>query len=439
MQKSSAQLIPISSVRVPEDRQRKSFDPGALDSLADSLQRIGQIQPIVIDRAGTLIAGERRLRAAQKIGWSEIAFVYYDALSEAEAQIVELEENIKRQNLTWQEEIDAIRKLHEVFKSLDAEWTLERTAGAIGVSGATVSRALTVQAAIQENPKLLEASGLSAAYNFVSRQQARAAETELAKAFAIEESPSEGQGQSQDSSPSSGALILVQDFLTWEPPSGQLFNLLHCDFPYGVELGSSNLQTTSKLWEKYGDEEPTYWSLIERLGVFQQRHVAPSAHMIFWFSMKFYRETFDALSSLGWKVDSFPLVWHKSDGRGLLPDPSRGPRRVYETAFLCTLGDRKIVRPVANAISAPTFKSEAIHLSEKPYAVVHHFLSMLTDEHTTLLDPTCGGGSAIAAASALGASSSVGLEISPTIAAAAQDRLLRGAHEDTLLDGLAAP
>ena len=60
---------------------------------------------------------------------------------------------------------------------------------------------------------------------------------------------------------------------------------------------------------------------------------------------------------------------------GLLPDPQRGPRRVYETAFLGAKGDRKIVTPVGNLTSF--WDSDRIHSSEKPRPVLEHFFKML--------------------------------------------------------------
>lgn len=428
----SAQLISISEVVVDPERQRRSFDEAALKDLADSIQRHGVLQPIILREGNLLVAGERRLRASKLAGQSSIPFIRFEQLSALEARIIELEENVKRENLTWQEQTEAIKSLHESFSAATPEWTLEKTAAAIGFSVAHISKFITVAEAAKADPKLMQASGISSAYNFVSRQRERAAETELAKLMvseAVEEAPS-----SVVILPKEEPFSIIQgNFLTWEPGVGTLFNLLHCDFPYGVDMGTANLQTSSKLWEKYGDEEATYFQLIERLGEFQKLYVAPSAHMIFWFSMKFYRETVTSLESLGWTVDPFPLVWHKSDNKGLLPDPQRGPRRVYETALLCSRGDRKIVRPVANTISAPTNKSDAIHISEKPDAVVSHFLTMLVDQSTSLFDPTAGGGSAIGAAKRLGAERAVGLELSASHVAAAQARLLRGTAVDALI------
>ncbi len=64
---------------------------------------------------------------------------------------------------------------------------------------------------------------------------------------------------------------------------------------------------------------------------------------------------------------------------------------------------------VGNAIAAPTSKEH--HPHTKPEPVLKHFFQMFVDRNTRMLDPTCGGGSSLRAAEALGAEHVLGLEI----------------------------
>jgi DNA modification methylase len=130
--------------------------------------------------------------------------------------------------------------------------------------------------------------------------------------------------------------------------------------------------------------------------------------------MQHYSYTLSTLTAEGWAVDPYPLIWYRSDNSGILPDPNRGPRRVYETAFFGHRGDRKIVRAVSNACATASEKSD--HMSIKPFDMLTHFFRMIVDEHTMLLDPTCGSGSAIRAAKALKAKLTLGLEINDEFA-----------------------
>lgn len=193
------------------------------------------------------------------------------------------------------------------------------------------------------------------------------------------------------------------------------FNLIHCDFPYGVNVGDTSGYSKKKTHGGYADSADIYFTLLETLATKGPNFIAPSAHMIFWFSMDYYTETKAILEGAEWRVNPFPLIWHKTDNTGILPDPSRGPRRIYETAFLCTMGDRKIVKPVANVagVSGARGDKEAIHTSAKSPAMLDHFFRMLVDQYTVMLDPTSGSGNAVAAAERAGAAYSLGLELNP--------------------------
>ena len=75
--------IPVAQVRPNPYQPRRAIDPDALAELAGSLQSAGLLQPIVVRRAETgggyeLIVGERRLRAAEHLGWREIGAVVRD-------------------------------------------------------------------------------------------------------------------------------------------------------------------------------------------------------------------------------------------------------------------------------------------------------------------------------------------------------------------------
>ena len=149
------------------------------------------------------------------------------------------------------------------------------------------------------------------------------------------------------------------------------------------------------------------------------RITSDSAHIMFWFSMDYYSETLRFFSKhTDFIMQPFPLYWSKSDNVGLLPDPSRGPRRVVETALIGSRGDRKIVQAVANHFAHPSIRDE--HMSVKPPAMLRHFFRMFVDEHTSILDPTCGSGSSLRAARDAGATKLLGLERDPEFARRAQ-------------------
>jgi len=113
---------PIADITINRgERIRKEIKDEAVAALAESIRRLGLLHPIVLDRGLTLVAGETRLTACRSLGWDRIPFQYADTLDDRELLAIELEENIKRSDLTWQEQCDALRTFHLLQKELEPE------------------------------------------------------------------------------------------------------------------------------------------------------------------------------------------------------------------------------------------------------------------------------------------------------------------------------
>lgn len=409
--------IPISSITINPNRQRK--DLGNVEELAESIARLGLINPVVIDSDSCLVAGERRLTACRLLGWTSIPCQLTNELSEYELQCIEFEENVKRKDLTWQEEANAVEKFHQLKAVNEPEWTQDKTAEALGMSPRVVGRQLSVAKEMKINEKVAASDTLTAAHNIVARS------TERRKASALENigvqiaqvipaTVDEETGEVYFSEPALTEVppLLHCSFHDWQPNySGLKFNLIHCDFPYGINVANSPRQSAA-MSDHYEDGEDIYWALLSRLAAAMDNVIADSANLIFWFSMDYYCETKQELERMGWTVNPFPLIWHKSDNSGIAPDPQRWPRRTYETALVCSRGDRPLTGagPRANSVAFPGSRADAIHISEKPVEMVKHFLSMYCDEYSSVLDPTCGSAAALKAAKSLGAAKVLGLE-----------------------------
>lgn len=142
---------------------RKEFDDAALQELAESIERSGIIQPLVV-RAGEdgryrLIAGERRFRAAGLAGLQEVPVVVRD-VSDREAFTLALIENIQREDLNPIEEAEAYRHLTD-----DYGMTHEETAQRVGRSRAAVTNALRLLGLPPEVRALVRQGALSAGHS----------------------------------------------------------------------------------------------------------------------------------------------------------------------------------------------------------------------------------------------------------------------------------
>ena len=132
--------LPIDRIQRGRYQPRRDFDPEALRELADSILAQGVIQPIVvrsIDRDRyEIVAGERRWRASQLAGLSEIPALVRD-VDEPTALAIALIENIQRADLNPIEEAGALERLLKEF-----QLTHQQIAEAVGKSRTTVTNLL---------------------------------------------------------------------------------------------------------------------------------------------------------------------------------------------------------------------------------------------------------------------------------------------------------
>lgn len=410
MTSGTFRTFPISSVVVDRpERQRRELTN--IDELAESIHRIGLINPIVITPDGVLVAGERRFTACKQLGWTSIPVQLTTDLDDYELQCIELEENVKRVDLPWQDQCLAIARFHKLKSGHEEDWSQEKTATSLGIVQSAISKQLAVAVELEAgNEKVVNADKFSVARNVVERNNERKKSSALSLADAtIGSALGIEQPVEQPSVP-----ILNTNFHEWQVNYvGPRFNLIHCDFPYGINVADAPRQNSAMV-DHYDDSADTYWSLCDRLAGAMDNVIADSAHLIFWFSMEKYSQTKEFLEGIGWLVNPFPLIWHKSDNAGVAPDPQRGPRRTYETAFFCARGDRKLTQAgtKSNSFAFPGNRADAIHVSEKPIPVLRHFLAMVCDEYSTVFDPTCGSGNALKIGLELKATNVLGLELS---------------------------
>jgi len=121
---AAAQVVAISSIRLPQQQPRRYFDPDKLEQLTISVKKLGILEPLLVRLLHPgeyeLVAGERRYRAAQKAGLTEIPVVVRE-LTDEEALQLSLIENLQREDLNPVEETEAILQLLATQLSSSAE------------------------------------------------------------------------------------------------------------------------------------------------------------------------------------------------------------------------------------------------------------------------------------------------------------------------------
>lgn len=144
-------FLPAQSIQPNPAQPRKIFAPGALDELAESIRQHGILQPLSVrrrDNVYELISGERRLRAAQLAGITDIPCILM-RMDDLESGMAALVENLQRQDLDFIEEAQGIRYLLDHFKM-----SQEQAARLLGKSQSSVANKLRL---LRHTPAVLEA------------------------------------------------------------------------------------------------------------------------------------------------------------------------------------------------------------------------------------------------------------------------------------------
>ena len=151
-------FLPARAIRPNPAQPRQVFKEDALAELAESIRQHGILQPLSVRRNGVgyeLIAGERRLRAAQMAGLNEIPCIVMN-MDEQESSVAAMLENLQRQDLDFVEEAMGIARLMEL-----CAMSQEQAARHLGKSQSAIANKLRI---LRHSPQVLEAlrqSGLT--------------------------------------------------------------------------------------------------------------------------------------------------------------------------------------------------------------------------------------------------------------------------------------
>jgi ParB family chromosome partitioning protein len=151
-------MVRISEVEPNAAQPRKAFDPAELETLAESLNQYGMIQPItvrMVDGMYQIITGERRWRAARMAGLSEVPVIIITADDKKAAELA-LVENIQRSDLNPIEEAMGFAALIEEYGL-----TQEEAAKRIGKSRSAVTNSLRLLNLPESVRKMIENGDIS--------------------------------------------------------------------------------------------------------------------------------------------------------------------------------------------------------------------------------------------------------------------------------------
>ncbi len=151
--------VPIDLIRRNGDQPRRHFGEDDLAALADSIREQGVLEPVLLRLAGEgnyeIVAGERRWRAAQQAGLTQIPALIRD-VDDGQARAVALVENMQRVDLRPLEQAEG---LHQLMS--EHSLTQQAVSETVGLSRAKVANLLRLRALEPEVKSLLDAEELS--------------------------------------------------------------------------------------------------------------------------------------------------------------------------------------------------------------------------------------------------------------------------------------
>lgn len=411
-------FIPLSSITVAANRQRREFDPAALQDLGESIARIGLLQaPVVREADGKviLVAGERRLRAITDLHELGTMFCYnghpvpdgmvpcatLGELSPLEAWEAELEENIRRVDLTWQERAAATAALADL-RSKQAEANDAPPPTAVDIARELRSapadapretlgyepqqvRDQLIVSKFLDDPEVAAASSLAEARKIIRKKEERKQNIELAATL----------GKTFSSQQHT---LLQGDSLVWmRQASADSFEIILTDPPYGMgadKFGDSGAGTQAAA-HFYDDSFESWLALMKVFAPESYRVAATDAHLYAFCDFDNFSMLKDMMREAGWNVFRTPLIWHNPDGFRA-PWPDKGPQRKYELILFAVKGGKKVNALKGDVIEARKDSARG-HPAQKPVALLTELLRRSAKPGDRVLDPFAGSGSTLEA------------------------------------------
>lgn len=405
-------LIRLTDLKISSNRQRSEFDPDAMNELRESIRCIGLHHAVVVREVNNeywLVAGERRLKAItelyelgklfkfdnQLVEENFIPVVTLGELTELEAEEAELDENIKRKDLTWQEHARAVNKLL-TLRSKQAEavgktFTIADTAEELtgrrdGSFHDTVKKTVIVSNHL-DNPAVAGAKNVSEAYKILKQENEREKNIQLAvtvgKSFTAEKHE-----------------VYNMDCLTFmrERNNAERFDVILTDPPYGMNAQSFN-DGSGKLIaidHEYDDTVENWVDLMTAWAELSYKVAKAQAHCYVFCDIDNFPALKNLMKGAGWYVFRTPLI-HYKPGSGRVPLPEHGPRRQYEFILYAIKGKKPVTAIYPDVISTRADESTG-HGAQKPVELFTNLLQRSVKPGDEILDSFAGSGTIIPAA-----------------------------------------
>lgn len=408
--------VRFTDIIIPKNRQRKEFTPERVVELAGSISQYGLMNPITVRKEAEsnnylLVAGERRMRALEYL-WNfgetvkcgqgvfpegVVPCVYFGELDSLIAKEMELEENIRRVDLTWQEKAAATNELMELRTAQAKVAGTEPptvTAIASEVRGDSPAahdktRKELIVSKHLADPEVKKASTVDEAFKLLKRREELAKSAELAAKVGVTFN-------------SSVHTLLQGDCLERLPElQRESFDVLLTDPPYGIDAdkfgNSGGIAGTGNAGSHFYDDSWTYWNKLAKFLAAESFRVCKAqAHAYVFCDVDNFVLLKSFFIEAGWRVFRTPLVWINPTANRA-PWPEHGPQRKYQIAMFAVKGNRPVTKVQPDVLTYPSDEN-LNHQAQKPVGLYQDLLLRSIRPGDAVLDCFGGTGPIIVAA-----------------------------------------
>lgn len=400
-------LLSLTQIVVDPARQRTEMDPTAIQELATSIRDTCLLHAPVVDSSYNLIAGGRRVEAitwlyemgesfrysGKDVPSGMVPVIDVGDLTPVQRYELELEENIRRVDLSWQERAAATARLVDLKKEIAvAEGLPEPTVQSLnreilGTTSDTVMTALTLARNL-DNPDVAGAKTQKEALKAIKRAAQQETHAKLAEIAGA-------------SFTSSSHLLHHADAIQWmtdAPP--EQFDVILTDPPYGMgadTFGDPSGKTGGS--HGYSDSPEVVETLIRECPELFYRSLKRDAHLYLFCDLEWFPKWRAALNAVGFRVFRTPLLW-VNPTKYRAPWPDYGPQRKWEMILYAIKGDRRVNRLAPDVLTYQTDDNIG-HAAQKPVALYTELLGRSALPGDRVFDPFAGSGPIFEAAESL--------------------------------------
>jgi DNA modification methylase len=425
---------PPSAIQVRPNRQRSGRDPEKQQELHDSIDGKRLLHAIVVeevDGVPWLIAGEGRLTVIKDI-FALGGYFWYDGvkytdkiptveageLDELEREELELDENIRREDLSWQDRADAHTRLHSLRQKQAAKAPHEARKsdnGSPGNEGILLPKTHTIADTAKEvfgrseggyqdiirkelivaqhlnDPAVAKAKDLKTAFKIVKQKEADQRHAAHALSVGATFSSKDHEVYNAD------CLQWMAEESAGAPRKG-MFDIILTDPLYGMGADefSDGGGKMIAIEHNYKDDYETWKEVMSKWCKLAFDITKPQAHAYVFCDFDRFHELKGYMQVAGWYVHRTPIIVHKLDATRV-PLPNRGPRRCWEMCLYAIKGDMEVTAIYADVIPCRGDENMG-HGAQKPVELFHNLLMRSARPGMRVLDTFGGTGTLLPAA-----------------------------------------